>query len=97
MLLLEREDSMMGGFGGGMGGLGLIGGLFSMLLTIGLLVGLVFLGIWLWRRFGASEAVSSWTQSQGSRQPTALEILQNRYARGELTREEYQRMLQDLA
>ena len=88
---------MMGGFGGGMGGLGLIGGLFSTLLTIGVLVGLVFLGIWLWRRYGASEAVSSWTRSQGSRQPTAREILQNRYARGELTREEYQHMLQDLA
>ncbi len=47
----------MGGFGGGMGGLGLFGGLLSTLLTIGLLVGLVFLGIWLWRRFGASEGV----------------------------------------
>ena len=88
---------MMGGLGGGMGGLGLIGGLFSTLLTIGLLVGLVFLGIWLWRRFGASEALSSWTQSQASQQPAAREILQTRYARGELTREEYRHMLQDLA
>ena len=69
----------------------------STLLTIGVLVGLVFLGIWLWRRFGASEAVSSWAQPQASRQPAASEILQRRYARGELTREEYQRMLQDVA
>jgi putative membrane protein len=88
---------MMGGFGGGMGGLGLIGGLFSTLLTIGVLVGLVFLGIWLWRRFSALEGVGSWTQSLGTRQPTAREILQARYAHGELTREEYQSMLQDLA
>ena len=87
----------MGGFGGGMGGLGLFGGLLSALFTIGVLVGLVFLGIWLWRRFGASEAVSSWTQSQGVQQPTVLEILQTRYARGELSREEYQSMLQDLS
>ena len=98
----EREDNvmgggMMGGFGGGMGGLGLFGGLLSALLTIGLLVGLVFLGIWLWRRFGTAEGGSSWAQSQGMRQPTAREILQTRYARGELTREEYQSMLQDLA
>jgi putative membrane protein len=83
---------MMGGFGGGMGGLGLFGGLLSALLTIGLLAGLVFLGIWLWRRFGASEGVSSWVQSQGTRQPTAREILQTRYARGEIDREEFERM-----
>jgi putative membrane protein len=87
---------MMGGFGGGMGGLGLLGGLLSTLLTIGVLVGLVFLGIWLWRKYGAS-GVGSWAQSQETRQPTAREILQTRYARGELTREEYQSMLQDLA
>jgi len=84
----------MGGFGGG---LGLVGGLLSTLLTIGLLVGLGFFGIWLWRRFGASQAVASWTQPQATRQPAAREILQVRYARGELTREEYQRMLEDLA
>jgi len=80
-----------------MGGLGLFGGLLSTLLAIGLLIGLVFLGIWLWRRFGASEPAGSWAQPQGTRQPTAREILQTRYARGELTREEYQSILQDLA
>ena len=84
----------MGGFGGG---LGLLGGLFGTLLTIGLLVGLVFLGIWLWRRFGVSEGVDSWAQPQRSQQPSAYDILQTRYARGELTREEYLSMLQDLA
>jgi putative membrane protein len=98
----KREDyvmggGMMGGFVGGVGGLGLFGGLLSTLLMIGLLAGLVFLGIWLWRRFSASEGVGSWIQLQGTRQPTAREILQTRYARGELTREEYLRMLQDLA
>ena len=85
---------MMGGFGGGMG---LFGGLLGTLLIIGLLVGLVFLGIWLWRRFGASEGGGSWTQPQRPQQLSARDILQTRYARGELTREEYQIMLQDLA
>jgi putative membrane protein len=96
---------MMGGFGGGMGGLGLFGGLLSTLLIIGVLLGLVFLGIWLWRpgqsartgRFSAPGGASSWTQSSGAGQTSALDILQARYARGELTREEYQSMLQDLA
>ncbi len=87
----------MGGFGGGMGGLGLFGGLLSILLTIGVLVGLVFLGIWLWRRFSVSGGASSWTQPPGAGQRSAFDILQTRYARGELTREEYQGMLQDLA
>ena len=87
----------MGGFGAGMGGLGLFGGLLSTFLILGLLVGLVFLGIWLWRRFGASQGAGSWTLAQDARQTPAREILQTRYARGELTREEYQRMLQDLA
>ena len=76
----------MGGFGGGMGGLGLIGGLLSTLLTIGVLVGLVFLGIWLWRKYGASEGAGSWTQPQETRKASPREILQTRYARGELSR-----------
>ena len=87
---------MMGGFGG-MGSWGLFGGLFSWILTIGLLVGLVFLGIWLWRRFGPVEGSAAWTQSPTARQPSPLDVLQARYARGELTREEYQMMQQDLA
>jgi uncharacterized membrane protein len=69
-----------------------------LLTLVPLLLGaVVFLGIWLWRRFGASQAVASWTQPQATRQPAAREILQARYARGELTREEYQRMVEDLA
>lgn len=88
---------MMGGYGGGMGGLGLFGGLLGTLLTIGVLVGLVFLGIWLWRRLSASGGASSWTQPSVAGQTSALDILQARYARGELTREEYQGMWQDLS
>ncbi len=83
----------MGGFGGG---LGLFGGLFSLVLTIGLLVGLVFLGAWLWRRFSPAEGTGDWTKPPATRQPSALDVLRARYARGELTREEYQTILQDL-
>ena len=69
----------------------------SVLFLFLFLGGLVVLGIWLWRRFGASEGVGSWTQPQGTRQAPARESLQTRYTRGELTREEYQGVLQDLA
>ena len=84
---------MMGG--GLMGGLGVLGGLVSLVLTTGLLVGLVFLGVWLWRRVNVA-AVNPAAQYQTSRQPPAREILEIRYARGELTREEFQAMAQDL-
>ncbi len=107
---------MIGGFGGGMGGLGLFGGLLSLIFSIGLLVALVLLGIWLWRKVsptlrqpfdGAQDraqgtALSPETTAQlltGTRSvgsQSAREILQIRYARGELTREEFQAMLQDL-
>jgi len=103
---------MMGGFGGGVSGLGLFGGLFSLVFSIGLLAALVLLGIWLWRKvsptlrqpfdFAQGIALSpettvqplTRTRSVGSQ--SAREILQIRYARGELTREEYSAMLQDL-
>jgi uncharacterized membrane protein len=91
---------MMGSLGSGMGGLGLFGGLFSLVFSIGLLVVLVLLGIWLWQK--VSLTLNSQTTAQpligtrsGGRQ-SAREILQIRYARGELTREEFQTTLQDL-
>jgi putative membrane protein len=87
---------MMGGFGG-MGSWGLFGGLFSLVLTVGLLGGLVFLGVWLWRQYGPPTDAGPEVPFQGTRQSSAFDILQTRYARGELTREEYQMMLQDLA
>jgi putative membrane protein len=87
---------MMGGFGTGMGVFGLFGGLLSMLVMLGLLAGLVFLGVWLLRRIDTPEGRGYRAQSRGFGEPTALEILQTRYARGELTREEYQIMLEDL-
>jgi uncharacterized membrane protein len=98
---------MMGSFGG-MGGLGLFGGLLSLIFSIGLLVILVLLGIWLWQkvnpilRQAQGTALSSETTAQpltGMRSggsQSAREILQIRYARGELTRDEYLAMLQDL-
>jgi uncharacterized membrane protein len=99
---------MIGGFGGGMGSLGLFGGLLSLVFSIGLLVALVLLGIWLWRQVSptlrqaqgmalspkTTAQLLTRTRSVGSQ--SAREILQIRYARGELTREEFQAMLQDL-
>jgi len=93
---------MMGGFGSGISGLGLFGGLFSLVFSIGLLVALVLLGIWLWQKVSPVLSPETMPEAQpltGMRSvssQSAREVLQIRYARGELTREEYLAMLQDL-
>jgi putative membrane protein len=92
-----------GYWGGGMMGRGVIDGFgwFRVILTsvfgIGVIVALVLLLVWLWRRVSPIRPAGP-----GAPQPTApvaspKEILQMRYARGEITREQYRQMLEDLA
>ena len=87
---------MMGGFGSGYGsGFGLIGMLFNLVFTVGFLIVLVFAAVWLWRRFNLTSHAAA-PRSQGGQTGSAKEILQLRYARGEITREQYQQMLADV-
>ncbi len=71
--------------GYGMMGFGLIGLLFNALI----IVGIVVLVVWAVRRFSAPG--NHLTSGQ-----TPRETVQARYARGEITREQYQQMLDDL-
>ena len=64
-------------------------GWVGMLFNLAILIGVVVLIIWAVKRFTSNNT------SAGS-QP-AREILQARYVRGELTREQYQQMLQDIS
>ena len=79
-----------GGYGGMMGGWGWGFGILAMLFWLALIV-LVVVVIWrlLERRGG-----------EGRGRPvgpdTALDIIQKRYARGEIDREEFERMKRDL-
>ncbi len=75
----------MMGFGM-MGGFGLLGLLFNAVI----IVGIVVLVVWAVKRFTAPGNQPTGGQS-------AREILQARYARGEITREQYQQMLGDLS
>jgi putative membrane protein len=93
---------MMGGFGsgvGGFGGFGLIGIVLNLVITVGLIVGLVLLIAWLWRRINLNPT----GQTLGTTQRPAIagtspkDILQTRYARGEINREQYQQMLADMS
>ena len=78
----------MMGFGM-MGGFGLIG----LIINIAVLVGIIALIVWAVKRF--SDGSTNWGQTSSGQSPR--EILQARYARGELTREQYQQMLSDLS
>jgi putative membrane protein len=90
---------MMGmGLGfGGFGGFGLTGMILNLVITVGLIVGLVLLIAWLWRRINPDGQTFAAPQNQGGAVASPREILQTRYARGEITREQYQQMLADLS
>lgn len=87
---------MGGGFGSGLGSFGLVGGLIGLLFNIAIIVGIVVLIVWAVQKFSNSSNTGS--QAASSNQPlSAREILDVRYAKGELTREEYQTMLYDVS
>ena len=82
----------MGFYGhGGMGWIGMIIGLF---ITIGLIIGFVLLVVWAVRRMSGNSSHAA--HHVGSSQ-SARDIAQIRYAKGEISREEYQTILTDLA
>ncbi len=78
-----------GGYGGFGMGMGIVGGLFMLLFWGLIIVGLVLLVRWLWDqgRHGSGPGAGE----------APLDILKRRYARGEITKEDYDRMKQDLA
>lgn len=82
---------MGGGWMHGFGGLGLIGGIIGLVLNLALIVGIILLVVWAVKRFTSG---TSFNPGLGYQSPR--EILQARYARGEITRDQYQQMLQDL-
>jgi putative membrane protein len=69
--------------------------ILQMVLWIGLIAGVVLLIVWVIRRNGlVSTPVSGYAIANPQ---TAKDILQARYARGEINREQYQQMLNDLS
>ena len=64
-------------------GFGYFGFFMGIIFWIGLIIGLIFLIKWLI------------TQS-GTKHETPLEILKRRYAKGEITKEDFERMKKDL-
>jgi putative membrane protein len=93
---------MMGGWpsgtmhGWGFGSFGWFGMILMWLIPVGFIV-LVVLGIvGLVRGFSSTGEGNANPNLQVEAQPSPREILQTRYARGEITREQYLQMLDDL-
>ncbi len=88
---------MMGGTGfGGLGSFGLLGGLLNLTVTLGVIVGVIVLVVYLIRRLNNGGQSFMGSAAQAPIRPNPREILQERYARGEIEREQFQQMLTDL-
>ena len=78
-------SGMMGGYG-----MGWFGGIVMIVFWILILVGLIFLIKWLIQSIGRDKA----TGSSGNR---SLEILKERYAKGEIDKQEFESKKKDLS
>jgi putative membrane protein len=94
-------NRMMGQFG--YYGMGWIGMILGFALEVAVIVGLVVLVIWAIRRISGNSGQASPTNTTGTTPPmstvgpTPKDIAQTRYAKGEITREEYQQIIADLS
>lgn len=87
---------MMGGFGsygwgsgfGMMGGFGWFGGFIGLLIIVLVIIGVIEL---IRRSTNGQNIVNKVVSSN-----TAIEIAKNRYAKGEITKEQYDQILRDL-
>jgi len=80
------------GWGGSFGSYSWIGMLAGLIINILVIVAIIWLVVWLVRRIAPSGGGIGTIAGR----PSAREILQARYARGEITREQYLEMLSDL-
>ncbi|MDO8737090.1 MAG: SHOCT domain-containing protein [Thermoleophilia bacterium] len=84
------------GFEHGMdGGLGVFGGILMMVFWAAIIVGIVLLVVWLTRQVAGGHYVGG---SHGAgHTDTAIDILSQRYARGEIDKAEFEEKKKDLS
>ncbi|OJX47107.1 MAG: hypothetical protein BGO78_16635 [Chloroflexi bacterium 44-23] len=73
------------------GGLGWIGMVINLVISVALIIGVVFLVIWIVKRLSNNNSGRTLNNVV-----LPVEIAKERYAKGEITREEYQKLLADL-
>jgi putative membrane protein len=74
------------------GGLGWIGMLINLVISVVLIIGVIFLVIWIAKRLSNNNSEREFNNTTLS----AVDIAKERYAKGEITREEFQKLLVDL-
>jgi len=74
------------------GGFGWIGMIINLIISVVLIIGLVFLVIWIVKRLNNNNSARMLNNAG----PSAVEIAKERYAKGEITREEFQKLVTDL-
>ena len=62
---------------------------FGWLMMVGFTIAVVVLVVWLAKLFAGNAATNPGSPGEHERSGSALDILQARYARGEMTKEEY--------
>jgi putative membrane protein len=92
---------MMGGWLGGAGCCGFgtngwLGLILNLVIFAGVIIGFVLLIKWAAGKFASGTFVSTGLDSEPAKKNSAQEILKRRYARGEITQEQYREMLSDL-
>ena len=65
-----------------LGGLGWVGMIINMIISIAMIIGVVFLVVWIVKRLGNNES----GQQINNSTPSVIEIVKQRYAKGEITR-----------
>lgn len=81
---------MMGYYGHG----SWIGMILGLVITVAVIIGVILLVVWAVRRMSGNTTHYA-PPSQGSQ--SAKDIAQARYAKGEITRDEYQQIISDLS
>jgi uncharacterized membrane protein len=85
----------MHGFGG-LGNFGWWGMALGLIINIGLILGVVWLVVWVVKRVSIFNQGTQTPYGQVGGSATPREILQTRYVRGEINREQYLEMLTDI-
>ena len=83
--MMMGPNMMWGLYGGG---LGIAGMILSFIFTALIIAGVIILIVWLVKRTNSS--------GTGSADSNTLEILKTRYARGEITKKEFERLKKDI-
>jgi len=89
----RKGVKVMMGYYGSFGTVGWIGMIIGLVLMVAVIIGVILLIVWAARRMNSNPNRGG---IQASSNPTARDIAQARYARGEINRDEYQRILSDL-